>query len=275
MSRVSVYMKEMIMDREFPARVCAGICAVFCLFFLPLAYRNYFFDINRYKVELIIGCMPVLAMLMTAASAYRHKKMQVHVDRGLKHIFYVLGLFAVACVVSSALRGFEQAVLDGSEGRYCGMVFLVCCVLMFYIIAFGRISGKYVLALASLAAVCVALLGVINAHGLDPLGFYVRMRPEQIHLFISTIGNVDFYGGYLVTILPLAACGYVHCSNRRRYIALICAIVIMMGIPVSRTDSTYFAMHFALLFLLSLSGNSYLAMMWRLSFALLRGEFCL
>lgn len=261
MSRLMDIIKERMREKAFFARACACMCAVFGLFFLPLAYRNYFFDINRYKVELVVRGMPVFAVLMIAACIYARREMRTPVDRGMKCILAALGCFAVASIISSALRGFEQPVIDGSEGRYSGMFFLLCCAAMFYIIALGGISGRFAMHFAVAAAALAALLGLINAHGLDPLGFYARMRPEQIHLFISTIGNVDFYGGYLVIILPLAAGSYVFCSDKRRFVALACAMVIMMGIPVSRTDSTYFAMHFALLVLFALSGNSCLSMM--------------
>lgn len=226
---------------------------------VPLLFRDAFFDINRIKVTAVCCAIPVFVLLLSAArlmDARRSKRSDektVCVPFGSCRLFMLL--LMGACVLSCALAGFDRTVLDGSEGRYCGLIFMLCCGAAFFIISSCR-SSLFVAAAACVCAALIALLGVLNAMGIDPLGFYVRIRKGSEHVYLSTIGHFDFFGTYLVMLLPVSGAFWLFVDQKAyRYSGLICASAIMLGAAFSRTDSAFLGVNMACFMLLALSGN--------------------
>ncbi|MGN0774566.1 MAG: hypothetical protein ACI4MP_12345 [Candidatus Ventricola sp.] len=230
-------------------------CAAFMLCVLPLLFHNAFFDINRFKVEAVCRVVPVLALLMAAAMLLARGKDKRMPHPGRMSRLLML-LFLISCVISCARVGFESATLDGSEGRYCGLIFMLCCGAAFFIISESGACGK-LLAPIVVCAAAVALLGLVNAMGFDPLGFYERIKKGQETVFLSTIGHFDFFGTYLVLLFPLAGGQFVFSQKKgMRAFGLSCAAVMAMGAMASRTDSALIGLHLACFALLALSGSS-------------------
>ncbi|MGN0775465.1 MAG: O-antigen ligase family protein [Candidatus Ventricola sp.] len=230
-------------------------CAVFMLCVFPLLFRNAFFDINRFKVETVCRVVPVLALLMAALVLPKRRKEACVPHPGRTSRLLML-LFLASCVVACARTGFESATLDGSEGRYCGLIFMLCCGAAFFIISEGKSCGRLIVPIV-LCAAAAALLGLLNAMGVDPLGFYVRIKEEQKTVFMSTIGHFDFFGTYLVILFPLAAGQFVFAGKKgMRAFGMSCAVVMALGAMASRTDSALIGLHLACFALLAVSGGS-------------------
>lgn len=242
------------MKKSLPGLISAA-CAAFMLCVVPLLFHDAFFDINRCKVEAVCRVVPVLVLLMGAAVllAPGEKAGMAHPGRMSRALML---LFLASCVIACARVGFEPATLDGSEGRYCGLVFMLCCGAAFFVISEGEANGRLTAPIV-LCAAAVALLGLANALGIDPLGFYTRIQASQKTVFLSTIGNFDFYGTYLALLFPLAGGQFVFSTRKgMRGFGLLCAGVIAMGALASRTDSALVGLHLACFALLAVSGGS-------------------
>ncbi len=245
-------------------RICAAAaiaCAAFMLAVLPLLFHDALFDINRFKVAAVRAVVPplcVLALLARLAQGVRPR-----LDAGVRRIAAPCALtllFALACVASGAMAGFEHAVLYGDEGRYAGLLFMLCCCAAFLLIALalpgGRIHGALCLAICACGALCGAL-GAVNTAGYDPLGFYARIQSGQERIFVSTIGHVDFFGTYL--LMPFALCGGLCLFTKRRGVRALCAVFVLvmeMGLSSAHTDSAVMGESLACFALLMLSGGS-------------------
>lgn len=254
----------------------AWLCAAFMLGVLPLLFNDAFFDINRFKVHAVYKFIPVCSGLFAIArliSGIRPLKMLFTAKT--RFPFISLALFLLACVISCALAGFSEAVLTGNEGRYCGLFFILCCGLAFLMITNGAVSCDVLTVFLVFCASICAILGLINAMGIDPLGFYQRIRAGQEQIFLSTIGHVDFFGTFLTMMLPLAIGMYVF--ERRPFMRLagmFGAIAMIFGACSARTDSAFLAMHLACFALTAISGHSHMCMaralsIWSLCFAAL------
>lgn len=244
------------MKKRLPELISMA-CAAFMLCIFPLIFRNAFFDINRFKVEAVCRVVPVLALLMGASMLFACEK---RTPRPGRASCLLMLLFLASCVIACARTGFEPATLDGSEGRYCGLVFMLCCGAAFFIIGEGKNCARLLVPIV-ICAMAVALLGLVNAMGLDPLGFYTRIKKEQETVFLSTIGHFDFFGTYLVMLFPLAGSQFVFSEKRgMRAFGLSCAGVMALGAMASRTDSALIGLHLACFALLAVSGGSLMTM---------------
>ena len=240
------------------AKACAAVawlCAALMLCVVPLAFHNGFFDINRIKVMLVCRAVPLLLAAFAVTVPLRRDGLRaLKPPKEALAPILCLALLLCALVISSARTGFDEATLLGNEGRYCGLYFWLSCGAAFLMIALGGASLKHVEMAAALCAGAVAALGIANALGLDPLGFYRGIREDQRSVFYSTIGNADFFGAYLAMLFPLSGARFVR-GSRGRYAGFALSLLLACGVIVSRTDSSFLALHVSCAALVCCSGS--------------------
>ena len=238
--------------------IVALACGAFMLCALPLLFHDALFDINRVKAVAVRRVVPALCLAMAAALPLAGKARRL--PRGLKAIYVpcaLMGLFALACVASCARAGFESAVLLGDEGRYAGLFFMLSCAAAFFLMALWLPRGGALPGAFMLCGAAVSLLGTANLAGLDPLGFYAQIRPGQEQMFLATIGNVDFFGTYLLMPFSLAGgCALLGSGRRVRAFSAACAIAMLPGLAAARTESAALGLCVACFTLFALSGDS-------------------
>lgn len=250
----------------------AFACAAFMLCYIPLAFNDAFFDINRHKVKMVIEWIPLFCVLMVVSLLLDPDRRKRFTGREGRFAAGSMLLLMVACVISCARAGFTDAVLTGNKGRYCGLYFMLCCGAAFFVISLGRISFKSLVLPAVICAAFCAGLGFANAIGYDPLGFYDRIKKGQEPTFLSTIGNFDFFGTFIVMMFSLAGAQFVLSERREmRLISGVCATVMAFGATACRTECAFAGMHMACYMLLALSGGSYsrmarACMLWAVCF---------
>lgn len=239
------------------ARVCALLCALLMLCVLPLLFHDAFFDINRIKVQAVRAAVPPLAVLFVLGRLLEGRPSKADRGHAGRGVTLCMALLMLACVLSCARTGFEESTLTGSNGRSCGLLFMLSCGAAYGVIAYGLRDMRILTLLMMLCSALCAGLGVLNAAGIDPLGFYARIRPGQEEIFLSTIGNFDFFGTYLVMLLPISAAKAIFAERAGiRCYAAVCAAVIMLGAACSRTDSAFVGVHLVCFLLLALCGGS-------------------
>ena len=252
----------------------AAFCTVFMLCIIPLYFDDAFFNINRCKVELVRTFMPVICVAMLAASGinWLRKKERYQPPYAPDG---AMALFLLACIVSCAYAGFSENVMEGTQGRSLGLWLVLCCCGAYYVIGLGKLNGRVLTVLILICAGACAFLGILNGAGIDPLGFYKGIKKGQEETFLSTIGHFDFFGTYLIVMFGLASGGYVFGKKAvARMAAAICAIILALGMAVSRTDSALLGMNLVCLSIISQSGDDYVKMaraasLWSVCFAVL------
>jgi len=258
--------------RALPS-VSATICAVFMLCIVPLLYHDAFFDINRVKVNAVVRAVPVFSAVSMIAVVFSSSERKSSMS--VRSVQVIACLLAVSCIVSCALTGFEEAVITGNEGRYCGLQFVLCCIAAFFVIGSARTSFSVLIPVLLVTSSVCAALGVVNAMGVDPLGFYAHIKKGQEQMFLSTIGHFDFFGTFLVMMFPIAGAQFIFEKRRiAQTVGIVSSFIIALGAVVSRTDSAFFGLHMACFMLLALSGGNLVSLgkaliLWGISFSAL------
>lgn len=265
-SDVSIRIRRRLPD------VVAFACAVFMLCYIPLAFNDAFFDINRHKVNMVIRWIPGFCAMMLISLLLDPERKRRFAYKDGRFSSSAMLMLMLVCIISCARAGFTKSVLIGSEGRYCGLYFMLSCGAAFFVISCGRVSLKALLPLVMICAALCAGLGYANAIGFDPLGFYDRIKKGQEPTFLSTIGNFDFFGTFIVIMFALAGAQYVLGKNKpMRWLGGICAVIMAFGATACRTECAFAGMHMACYLLLALSGDDYARMaracvLWAFSF---------
>ena len=173
--------------------IASFCCAALMLCVIPLYFDDAFFNINRCKVSLIRTATPwLLALMAVSLCASRLPGEKKRLERPIAPDI-CMAAFLLACVIACARQGFNKDVTEAANGRNLGLWLMLCLCAAYYIVALGEIDGRLLAACMLLCAAICAGLGILNAAGIDPLGFYQNIKRKLKITFFSTIGNADFF----------------------------------------------------------------------------------
>lgn len=103
--------------------------------------------------------------------------------------------FALVTIVSYISTDYHSEALWGTRGWYMGMLTQLTFVAVYFLISRLWEKKKWIPALFLPVSTVVFLLGYLNRFGVYP----IKMQAASPS-FISTIGNINWYCGYLVTV---------------------------------------------------------------------------
>ena len=169
----------------------------------------------------------------------------------IKLLLLYLGIVLIASLAAHkpllALSGASQ-----TAGRYEGFI-----TLFFYAVIFIAARNHFVVNRKNLffylsVQGVVAFYSILQFHGIDPLVHYLNFRKGCY----STIGNQNFFGSYVVTLLTLASGLYI--MDRRPQTLLLC-VLFFGGLLACNTRGCWLAFLTVILFsLFLLSKKDYL-----------------
>lgn len=151
-------------------------------------------------------------------------------------------LYAASLVLSYACSPYKGDVLMGAMGWYMGLIPQLIFVGSYF--AISRLLPAVVCRLALVVmlgtAFVVFLLGLLNRFGWNPLGM-----ESGGYLYISTIGNINWYCGYWSVLFPLGAGVFLFYQraveeSRKNYILKKCLLGIftVVGIATGGTQGS-------------------------------------
>lgn len=154
-------------------------------------------------------------------------------------------LYATAVFLSFTFSDYKKEALWGAEGWYIGCVPLILLCGLYFLVSRlwngnFRIIGSGLIAASSL----VFLLGICNRFSFYPVAF-AGSEPG----FISTLGNINWYCGYLAVVAPVGISLFIISEDRKRiWLGVYAVLAFTAGF--SQGSSSVFLWFFALFFFL-------------------------
>lgn len=136
-----------------------------------------------------------------------------------------MGLYGFALILSYLCSDYKGTALWGAgDGWYMGFLpqFMLVCV--YFFVAKLWKPRKSFFGLLFAASAVVFLLGYLNRFSFDPL----EMESRSPDYFISTIGHINWYCGYAVTVL-FAAAAYGWQENRKGWRRVLFCGYMLLG----------------------------------------------
>lgn len=182
-----------------------GICIYLVLILGVMPYYNQegyahigtdkarFFDATiRHMGRLLL---PIAGIYLIICAYLNRKELR----NSIRGIFSVTDYFAIGygimLLISWGFSDYRENALWGAKGWFMGLLPQLALVLCYLMVSKLWRPRKWVVYLALAVSWTVFLLGWLNRAGFDPLG----MGMENTS-FISTIGNINWYCGYMVSI---------------------------------------------------------------------------
>jgi len=219
-----------------------AILSVF-LFVFPILWHPYFR--NPYEIIRAAASLLVVAafLLIIAASIIRQHKIiinnKTHVVSSLLFLGYVL-------IHYFTFKGADDFLLT----------WLACTILISIFISLnGYGCAQFqLLSIISYSSIIPNIYGIVQFFGIDfpMLGNYGTNYNYGYRAF-SFFGNPNFYGSYLVVMIPVACfCFYMSCIRRRKIPSFIhgsALILALLALIASQTRTAMLTLGFGILFI--------------------------
>lgn len=224
--------------------------------------KSYFFTTyTTYAARLFL---PVLAVYLLCLfgnwlAACRGGKSVDCLRQGVKNLrISVTDLFAIgyalSVILSYACSDYKQTALWGTDGWYMGTIPQLMLVGIYFAVSRFWSRKEWMVYLFLLVSAAVFLLGFLNRFDVWPLPMERSGLPE----FISTIGNINWYCGYMVSVLFLGVGMLWLDKGGKKWKTFLLALYCFIGFAAAVTqgsDSGLFALGVVILVLFVLSAR--------------------
>ncbi|SDB30176.1 hypothetical protein [Eubacterium oxidoreducens] len=241
------------------------IALMFTLIPLYYSYDSYFgyYDIMRDKVRMIllVGSIITVIIIVTFIISFilniKHKTLLENVKSEIKSIRLldvVVFVFAVLAIISTLLSENRHASFTGGIAWYVGSGLIILGTVLYFIVSRFFYCKKDIWAYVLFGAFAVVIIGNLDRMGYDFLELHDEI-PLQYNIFISTIGNVNFWAAFLAMLVPFfmlaplfiknkAAKGIVYLFLLASYFGFFCTLVngTYMSIAIAGTFIMYFTL---------------------------------
>lgn len=220
------------------------LCSIF--FGLPLVLDRGYFNISAAKslyflLSSAVFCL--IAIVRFVASLLKKKPLPL----SLAPLDIAMLAFGAVNVLSAAASGLGADVWLGRDSRLQGALVIVLYVLMYMAIS-GSLpdldNKNYPIRFLATGFVLVAGLALLNALNSDPTGLFTNMDTTQRYLFITTIGNINFFSSYACLCLPVFIIMSAYAQNRMSYIYWG-IVLVLSGVAAVLSCSEGFVLGFA------------------------------
>lgn len=224
----------------------------------PFYMKEGYVNIGEGKYEFFIQCSLGAAVILAVTGLicgiqvilkrYREKEAYlIDLSRvSLTDIFVIL--FVAEITLSDLFSDFKEEAVLGTAGWHIGLVLLVTLCVLYFAVSRLWDCSKTVWKVAATASFIVFLLGI-----LDSFSFYVIPLEVREPGFISTMGNINWFCGYLSVLAPIGICVFFLQEQEKKYWqrllwGLYTAVAFMAGL--SQGGNSVFLWFFGLFFVL-------------------------
>lgn len=160
--------------------------------------------------------------------------------RSMTAIDLAVCLLAFAAVFSNLVTPYKEAAFFGSFGWRVGTLWALClfCV---YVFLQGFLRGSRSLWYAAALSVGLQFVWVLlNGFYVDIFGYHALLAAKDYPRYVGSIGNTNWYVGFLALVLPFFYVGSVTAEKKRERAALLFLLFLgtMSAVSVS-CDGVY------------------------------------
>lgn len=243
------------MKVTLPALRCKGIqllaaaYAFSILFILPLYADDGLILLVRSKGNMFLfsTCVSALAafFLVVYHRFFQRQRFPSFFRFSARAYFHV-GFIFLCYTISTLLSRNPTLSFFGLDSRLNGwLMFAGCCLC--YCLVFSFVSARHISGLlgAMLCSISLAsFIAWLNLFYIDPLGYYSYVDPSARHQFISTVGNINFFGALLCLGAPYALYQALFAARRTR-LYFACAVFLSSSFLVCNSDGPWLSLLFA------------------------------
>lgn len=209
---------------------------------MPLFFDNGYFNMLTAKQSFFIkfSIIFLTAIFVGKFAEQCRKNDNKYIDLNFADVL-VLVFMSVVIIGTFCSNNIMTTIL-GKNGWGLGTLFIIINILVFLTISINQIFSKKMIVTILVVALVVCCLGIINALGGDPIGIMRELKKDEYGKYLSTIGNIDWYGEYCAVIHSMSVVCYFEVSNENNnhtqymILSLICSLISYSASILSGSD---------------------------------------
>lgn len=218
----------------------------------PLYYEDQYFNMLQAKAHI---CNVALAVLLGGTLALwlvrcvsQHRLIPPSAPEPLDGVLLLFGALALLSTLCSPYPAESFWGMEGwCVGGYAMAGLSLACVLLPRMLPYRQNLWLPVLGVNLLVFACT----VFHAAGVDVLGLHEDILPVQWFSYLSTIGNRNWFAGYLCLLVPLVAVFYLSATETAsRIVCLIFLAPACLNLVLCASDSIYLGLGICMFFAL-------------------------
>lgn len=225
-----------------PVQSAVIVYLVFLMFGLPLVVTDKYFNITETKSVYFY----ILSIALVAATGFFDSKSR-ELSKPTEESFLkrvALSPMDTAMIVFcgfvflSAIFSGRPDVWIGVSSRYQGFITILLYVAVYFIVSRNFTAAQSFLLFSVLSFSIVCILGVLNCFDIDIFGFYDGINKNYKTMFLSTVGNINFYSSYICLLMPLVVSGFCLSDGKiSRGVYTTALIIGSVGMMVTSSES--------------------------------------
>lgn len=211
-----------------PAYILTGyLFLMFCVY--PFYYENGYYNIgiaknNFFTVVSIISFICTLAAVAVCILDAKKRKRPFIEKKNISITQKLLLGYMVTVFISFVFSEYKGAVLWGSEGWYLGTIPMLLLAAFAFLTAHFWKDRKWILYGSIVVSGIVFFLGICNRFSFYP----VAIEPPY-PTFISTLGNINWFCGYMSVVSPVGIVLFILQENKRRWTTGLMALYVLIS----------------------------------------------
>ncbi len=217
---------------------------------LPLYFEDAYFNMLEAKAHIYIFSVCILLPFLCAALVMQIKDRSVLETRAsLCWTDWAVLLLGGWCLLSCLCSGTVADSFWGTQGWSVG-AFTFCSLAIFYLIVSRHLDYRPNLWIPVLVVnAFIFVVGVLHSAGVDVFSLHDGVVPYQLYYYISTVGQVNWYGCYLCLLFPVFALSYLASEDRHSSLIYygICFLAVL-NVVLCASDGVYLGLGFCVFF---------------------------
>lgn len=185
--------------------VCISIYLFLIIAVMPLYFTNgfknigtdkamFFRKISIYGGSIILSLVVLyLLMLIVEKGRFADKWNTFKKSVTLTDVFAFF--YGISVIISYFCSNYKESILWGAKGWFMGLLPQLFLIMIYFLTSRFWKPKKWILLLSLPVSAIVFLLGYLNRFGIYPIDMKIRNAN-----FISTVGNINWYCGYQVSV---------------------------------------------------------------------------
>lgn len=240
---------------------------------LPLCFNDYLYDLMETKAIYYfwISILVCIFLLLFVFFSFIYKKRLFSKDPLLLSIV----TFSIFSLISTILSYSPSMAFFGDNGWFIGSYVIASIVFIVFCLSKYKIKNNKIFIPLLIVISIVLIIAITDAFELDLLKFGNDNHYIKNHGYVSLIGNVNYYVGYLSLIMPLFCGLYLveeETINKRIYFVL--SILSISNVAFLKSDGIYLAIGLLSFFIIPFIFNN-LQRIKRFSYLLFSYSICL
>lgn len=184
--------------------------------------KSYFFGNVIVRMGRILLPAVIVYLAILAADLKRDLWYALKEKISLTDLF--AGGYGFILAISYLFSEYKESALWGSTGWYMGFYPQIALVLTYFLVSKLWRPRRWMIYMTFTSSFLVFLLGYLNRMGVDPLGMGVDNGS-----FISTVGNINWYCGYLVSVFFAGVAFFWQGTHLKTWGKILLASYVLMG----------------------------------------------